>query len=180
MSKYVIIPDENFLMHHGIKGQKWGVRRFQNLDGTRTAAGKNRYGSNSFNNKSNEVSNKNALKKEQKEIRKAEKQKQKEIEKWTQDVEQNWYKSYNKASDIINKELVKINNNPKYSDEALDDPKIYKEYVDLIDKTWRKIYTDQLKKDFGDDPDPDSDPTSWVEEVPFFNMYDDYSDVLEK
>lgn len=28
------------LKHHGIKGQKWGVRRFQNKDGSRTAAGK--------------------------------------------------------------------------------------------------------------------------------------------
>lgn len=32
----------NYLAHHGIKGQKWGVRRFQNPDGTRTAAGKKR------------------------------------------------------------------------------------------------------------------------------------------
>ena len=31
------------LMHHGIKGQKWGVRRFQNPDMTYTAAGKERY-----------------------------------------------------------------------------------------------------------------------------------------
>lgn len=28
------------LKHHGIKGQKWGVRRFQNPDGTLTAKGK--------------------------------------------------------------------------------------------------------------------------------------------
>ena len=31
------------LYHHGIKGQKWGVRRFQNSDGTLTSAGKQRY-----------------------------------------------------------------------------------------------------------------------------------------
>ena len=31
------------LCHHGIKGQKWGVRRFQNEDGSLTDAGKKRY-----------------------------------------------------------------------------------------------------------------------------------------
>lgn len=34
---------DEFLVHHGIKGQRWGIRRFQNEDGTRTAAGKKRY-----------------------------------------------------------------------------------------------------------------------------------------
>jgi hypothetical protein len=34
--------DTEYLAHHGIKGQKWGVRRFQNPDGTRTALGKSR------------------------------------------------------------------------------------------------------------------------------------------
>lgn len=33
----------NELQHHGIKGQKWGVRRFQNTDGSLTAEGKKRY-----------------------------------------------------------------------------------------------------------------------------------------
>lgn len=29
-----------YLAHHGVKGQKWGIRRYQNADGSRTAAGK--------------------------------------------------------------------------------------------------------------------------------------------
>lgn len=35
---------ENVMYHHGILGQKWGVRRYQNPDGTWTNAGKKRYG----------------------------------------------------------------------------------------------------------------------------------------
>lgn len=36
--------EENYLKHYGIKGQKWGARRFQNEDGSYTAEGKERYG----------------------------------------------------------------------------------------------------------------------------------------
>lgn len=32
------------LYHHGIKGQRWGVRRYQNPDGTLTAEGRKRFG----------------------------------------------------------------------------------------------------------------------------------------
>lgn len=35
---------DSVMCHHGIKGQKWGIRRFQNPDGTWTNAGKERYG----------------------------------------------------------------------------------------------------------------------------------------
>lgn len=33
-----------YIAHHGIKGQKWGIRRFQNEDGTLTPEGRIRYG----------------------------------------------------------------------------------------------------------------------------------------
>lgn len=35
------------LYHHGVKGQKWGVRRYQNYDGTLTQEGYQHYGLNS-------------------------------------------------------------------------------------------------------------------------------------
>ena len=47
-SNYIITLNGGFisedeLCHHGIKGMKWGVRRFQNEDGSLTTAGKKRY-----------------------------------------------------------------------------------------------------------------------------------------
>lgn len=41
MPDYIIVNGE--LYHHGVKGMKWGVRRYQNADGSLTPAGKKRY-----------------------------------------------------------------------------------------------------------------------------------------
>lgn len=36
------------LMHHGIRGMKWGIRRYQNKDGSLTSAGRRRQRNNPF------------------------------------------------------------------------------------------------------------------------------------
>lgn len=41
---HMIAAEDQFLAHYGVKGQKWGVRKYQNLDGSLTAEGKKRYG----------------------------------------------------------------------------------------------------------------------------------------
>jgi len=41
---YYAVDYSDSLAHHGIKGQKWGVRRFQNPDGTYTKEGRKRRG----------------------------------------------------------------------------------------------------------------------------------------
>lgn len=59
MSIYYVagVPYSDELYHWGIKGQKWGIRRYQNEDGTLTEAGKKRYNTNSGNSTSQNAKN---------------------------------------------------------------------------------------------------------------------------
>lgn len=37
------LSPQEYLMHYGVKGMKWGVRRYQNYDGSYTRKGLERY-----------------------------------------------------------------------------------------------------------------------------------------
>ena len=111
--------EEEYLAHHGTKGQRWGVRRFQNSDGSLTAAGKLRYSvGNGGRSISKKVDPKSAakLKKRQvkeaakierlkiKEAAKNEKRKEKLEEKKSQYMNDRW------GHNPDDEELKKINN----------------------------------------------------------------------
>lgn len=61
----------NELKHHGIKGQKWGIRRYEGSDGKLTPAGKARYGSRYDNGGSKYESTKSAYKQAKKDYNKS-------------------------------------------------------------------------------------------------------------
>ena len=70
--------NSNELLHYGILGMKWGVRRYQNYDGTLTEAGKKRVS--------------------------AEYKKQTKIgmSKWNKNYSKTYVTAYNKAADTMN------------------------------------------------------------------------------
>lgn len=124
------------LMHHGIKGQKWGSRRYQNEDGTLTPLGYERYGrslkgsyhkmlSNRYNNR--EVVNR-ALKEDYL-------KKQFETAKETREKRTTRY-------------LERVNaSNKKRSIQSLIDKKLHNEDGTLTDKG-KQFYESSLKGSF--------------------------------
>ena len=109
----------NELYHHGIKGQKWGVRRYQNEDGSLTNSGKKHY--KKMLDKTYGTMNTDKQRKElyEKTLTKDQKQKLKE-------AADKAYKAHRKSQDYILK-------NHGYEDDKLDREatKTWLEYNDL-------------------------------------------------
>ena len=126
--------EEEYLAHHGTKGQRWGERRFQNYDGSLTAAGKLRYsvgnGGRSISKKVDPKSAAKLKKRQLKESAKLERLKIKEAAK----NEKRKEKLEKKKSHMTNKEYVKT-----LSDEELKAIN----NRDIAENTWLKNHPEK-------------------------------------
>ena len=126
--------EEEYLAHHGTKGQRWGVRRFQNPDGSLTAAGKLRYsvgnGGRSIRKK---VDPKSAAKLKKRQVKEAAKLKRLKIKEAAKN-EKRKEKLEKKKSHMTNEEYVKT-----LSDEELK--KINNRVI--AENTWLKNHPEK-------------------------------------
>lgn len=115
------------LYHHGIKGMKWGRRRYQNPDGTLTPAGKKR-------------------------LVKAQK---KYDDDYKKNYKKNYLTAYNRTADYANEVLIpKIN--AKYSkiiktDDWADDPN-YGKYMKEYETQFKKVFDMKFSELVGERP----------------------------
>ena len=138
--RYRLISEEE-LQHHGIKGQKWGVRRYQNEDGSLTNAGKKRYDDGPAQSK-----------KEKKELKKAQKE-------WDKNFKKNHVDAYNKAVEKVDKLIDDLNKKyDKYDFSDLSDPaikKVHDQYVNEYMHEWNKLLQASYDEMFGKRPGSD-------------------------
>lgn len=125
----------NELYHHGIKGQKWGLRRFQKSDGTLTAEGKSRY--------NNHFSSNKDKKKFMKEVKRG----------LNSTKPQELLDLYNKTSSMVKKELTK-EEKEQYKDlyKKKTESSSQKEWKDLDDRQ-REIGYSVAKRILGESGD---------------------------
>lgn len=133
---YIIINGE--LYHHGIKGQRWGIRRYQNPDGSLTNAGRARYlGSESFHRGPTikELQKDPDVKKRQEEVRKARKDLQAAKDEWNSAT-----KGGHLRNDEATKNYVRANNKLIFAKEDLRDEKAKKRMeADSREKSKRRL-----------------------------------------
>lgn len=107
--------------HHGIKGQRWGVRRYQNADGSLTAKGRKHY---------------------TKKFKKYMDRGDRDLSRAQGDL---YAESYNRAADKMNNGIIEAYNKAKekrYGENFADRP----DYISDYEKVWNKQLQNELTK----------------------------------
>lgn len=125
------------LCHFGILGQKWGVRRYQNLDGTLTPEGRERYLGNDFDKQIGAITQA-TYDVYEKTVDRADR----ELSRINQDFDKRYGKDYDLSKD----------------DRA------NLEYTRSIRDLWQKTYRDVLAEDLGTDPST-INGQKWLDEM---------------
>ena len=126
-------PVTPYLKHFGIQGQKWGVRRYQNLDGSLTEEGKARYGYGSLS-KNSDYSDPEQLKRAQK--------------GWQKAYGERWIDTYNYSANKMNYGIIERYNkkwakeNPKWDKDVQQ--RYEEEYGKLFDTVMYKTASQKI------------------------------------
>lgn len=126
------MTETNYIFHHGIKGQKWGVRRFQNKDGSLTAAGKKRV-SKQYK-KNVEIANKRFIRTAKSDI---------------------GIKAYNKSADYMNEGgIARFNEQQrsKYGENYAKRDGYVKDYEDQFNKLFRENFNKGVNEFWDNNP----------------------------
>ena len=133
----------DILQHHGILGQKWGVRRYQNEDGSLTSAGRDRYNTRKYQSADGTPTAEGRAKLSgayKDRLGKAQKAAQEHMDEFA-------INAYNKAADYMNGEgLEKFNRqeDEKFGgrDSEFDDD----EYVNDFNAYFTEVYSSYMDK----------------------------------
>ena len=131
--------DANVLAHYGVRGMKWGVRRYQNKDGTLTAKGQARY---------DRDKRENAAKKKENRIDLS----NPDLKRWAKEDLERTKKTVD-ATDNLVKEMRKLEQSttaPKQAPKRMDLSKMSDK--DMRDKINRELLERQYNQLFAETP----------------------------
>ena len=145
---------EQYLAHHGIQGMHWGVRRFQNDDGSLTPAGKERYGADGSNNKKSLRERINHARKVRKDAKKIEQEEfEKEVNK--SELHKVWSESLKKVrEELEGLDVDEMGEDHPYIQKLKARESVRAEDIEQLEtkireESAKKAY-DQIRKKYGD------------------------------